>query len=77
MVGHLKNTNDTRESAAIYVADLLLDEMANIHVYDPKVNEKSIYDDLNYLGSRDNDENKKLLQLMMIHMKIVKMRQQY
>ena len=56
-----KDTNDTRESAAIYVADLLLDEMANIHVYDPKVNEKSIYDDLNYLGSRDKDENKKLV----------------
>ena len=56
-----KDTNDTRESAAIYVADLLLDEMANLHVYDPKVNKTSVYHDLNYLGSRDKDENKKLV----------------
>ena len=56
-----KDTNDTRESAAIYVADLLLDEMANIYVYDPKVREEQIYSDLNYLGSRSNEENKKLL----------------
>src|SRR5690606_7682467 len=32
-----KDTNDTRESAAIYVADYLLNEEANIIVYDPKV----------------------------------------
>ena len=43
------------------MADLLLDEMANIYVYDPKVREEQIYSDLNYLGSRSNEENKKLL----------------
>ena len=32
-----KDTNDTRESAAIYVADQLLSEGAEIVVYDPKV----------------------------------------
>jgi len=32
-----KDTNDTRESAAIYVADALLNEQAEIRVYDPKV----------------------------------------
>jgi len=32
-----KNTNDTRESAAIYVADQLLSEGAELDVYDPKV----------------------------------------
>ena len=32
-----KDTNDTRESAAIYVADDLLNEQAVIAVYDPKV----------------------------------------
>ena len=31
-----KDTNDTRESAAIYVAEQLLSEGAQIHVYDPK-----------------------------------------
>ena len=32
-----KDTNDTRESAAIYVADDLIHEQAQIAVYDPKV----------------------------------------
>ncbi len=54
-----KDTNDTRESAAIYVADDLLNEQANIAVYDPKVEEKNIYSDLNYLGNRNAEENAK------------------
>lgn len=56
-----KDTNDTRESAAIYVADHLLNEKANIHVYDPKVKAAQMYSDLNYLGTRGADENKALL----------------
>ena len=54
-----KDTNDTRESAAIYVADDLLAEQANVVVFDPKVNENQIYYDLNYLESRTEEENKK------------------
>ena len=54
-----KDTNDTRESAAIYVSDHLLHEQANIMVYDPKVLEGQIYFDLNYLGTRTPEENKK------------------
>ena len=54
-----KDTNDTRESAAIYVADYLLSEQANISVYDPKVSEKQILFDLNYLESRSEVDNKK------------------
>lgn len=54
-----KDTNDTRESAAIYVADALLDEQAEIHVYDPKVKPQQIYNDLDYLGNRTIEENKK------------------
>jgi UDPglucose 6-dehydrogenase len=53
-----KDTNDTRESAAIYVADHLLEERAKIHVYDPKVSSKQIQNDLNYLGTRSAEENK-------------------
>lgn len=53
-----KDTNDTRESAAIYVADLLLEELATIHVYDPKVQEHQIMDDMNYLQTRSPEENK-------------------
>ena len=52
-----KDTNDTRESAAIYVADSLLYEQARLAVYDPKVTEKNILADLNYLDTRSNDEN--------------------
>lgn len=56
-----KDTNDTRESAAIYVADDLIFEQAKITVYDPKVTEKQILFDLNYLHSRTEEENKKHL----------------
>uniref|UniRef100_UPI00404925BB UDP-glucose 6-dehydrogenase n=1 Tax=Flavobacterium sp. TaxID=239 RepID=UPI00404925BB len=47
-----KDTNDTRESAAIYVADSLLDEKANITVYDPKVEKSQIFNDLLYLENK-------------------------
>ncbi|MGX7668075.1 UDP-glucose 6-dehydrogenase [Flavobacterium pedocola] len=53
-----KDTNDTRESAAIYVADDLLSEQANVSVYDPKVEAEQIYFDLNYLETRQESENK-------------------
>lgn len=45
-----KDTNDTRESAAIYVARDLVNEQANIAVFDPKVPESQIMDDLDYLN---------------------------
>ena len=54
-----KDTNDTRESAAIYIADGLLNEQANIVVYDPKVDDDTVYKDLNYLGTRDSNENER------------------
>lgn len=59
-----KDTNDTRESAAIYVADNLLNEHANIYVYDPKVAEHQIYFDLDYLNSRSSEENKERLKVV-------------
>ena len=59
-----KDTNDTRESAAIYVADALLDEKAEIVVYDPKVNKKTIYADLDYLNLRSAEENRRLLKVV-------------
>jgi len=54
-----KDTNDTRESAAIYVADYLLKEEANIAVYDPKVSENKVLADLDYLESRKPELNRK------------------
>ena len=56
-----KDTNDTRESAAIYVADDLLNEQAIIAVYDPKVKPAQMWSDLNYLDSRSEAENQKQL----------------
>ena len=56
-----KDTNDTRESAAIYVADDLLNEQAVIAVYDPKVKPAQMWSDLNYLNSRSEAENQKQL----------------
>lgn len=53
-----KDTNDTRESAAIYVADDLLSEQAHLSVYDPKVREEQVLADLNYLETRSESENK-------------------
>lgn len=41
-----KDTNDTRESAAIDVSKYLLEEQAVLHIYDPKVSEQQIYIDL-------------------------------
>ncbi len=54
-----KDTNDTRESAAIYVADNLLYEQANIAVYDPKVDHKQVLFDLDYLETRTKEANAK------------------
>ncbi|GGG36502.1 UDP-glucose 6-dehydrogenase [Bizionia arctica] len=59
-----KDTNDTRESAAIKVADNLLNEQAEIAVFDPKVVEERIYADLEYLATRSNEDNRKLLKVI-------------
>ena len=47
-----KDTNDTRESAAIYIADHLIENEAQIHVYDPKVSGEQIKNDMQYLWSQ-------------------------
>lgn len=52
-----KDTNDTRESAAIYVADDLLNEHAHLAIYDPKVSRKKMLADLDYLETRSPEEN--------------------
>ena len=43
------DTNDSRESAAIYVSDFLIDAGAEIAVYDPMVKPQNILNDLNFL----------------------------
>ena len=62
-----KDTNDTRESAAIYVADQLLSEGAEIVVYDPKVTLERMHMDLQTLwefrGESQVEIQDKLLKL--------------
>ncbi|KQB44180.1 UDP-glucose dehydrogenase [Flavobacterium daejeonense] len=52
-----KDTNDTRESAAIYVADDLINENATLAIYDPKVSYKKVLADLDYLETRATSVN--------------------
>ncbi|MGE4287698.1 MAG: UDP-glucose 6-dehydrogenase [Salinivirgaceae bacterium] len=56
-----KDTNDTRETAAMYVADILMEDRAEIVVYDPKVKPEQMYADVDYLNTRSETENKALL----------------
>ncbi|MDB4270226.1 nucleotide sugar dehydrogenase [Flavobacteriaceae bacterium] len=52
-----KDTNDSRESAAINVAYELLKEGAELHIYDPMVSEDRIFSDLlNLFGSKESSE---------------------
>lgn len=59
-----KDTNDTRESAAIYVADLLLYEQAHVSVYDPKVKAEQVYTDMDYLNTRSSEDNRKYVEVV-------------
>jgi UDPglucose 6-dehydrogenase len=54
-----KDTNDTRESAAIYVANDLINEQANLALFDPKVSYEQVLSDLNYLETRNPIDNEK------------------
>ncbi|ETO14870.1 hypothetical protein RFI_22497 [Reticulomyxa filosa] len=51
-----KDTGDTRETAAVYVAKHLLDERAKIAIYDPRVSEAQIKMDFDYYEALPKDE---------------------
>lgn len=61
-----KDTNDTRESAAIFVCRDLLKERAKLTIYDPQVNEAQVRYDLEQVmlgeDGRLSDESTRLLQ---------------
>jgi len=46
-----KNTGDTRESAAIYIARHLMDEGAHLEIYDPKVTEQQVVAEMTGVSS--------------------------
>lgn len=52
-----KNTGDTRESAAISICKILLEEGAHLNVYDPKVEETQILNDLTHPSVTHSPEN--------------------
>jgi len=65
-----KNTNDSRESAAIYVAAQLLEKGYSLSVYDPMVSAERIHLDLSILfesQNKDKKQVKKLLANLTIH----------
>lgn len=55
-----KNTNDSRESAAIYVTDILIAEGAEVHVFDPMVKKERIHQDLILLWEARNLSKKEV-----------------
>jgi len=57
-----KDTNDTRESAAIYVSDNLINNGIRIDVYDPKVNKDQIDFDLSYLNENYDKSSVKFIE---------------
>ncbi len=59
-----KDTNDSRESAAICIADSLINEQAKIAVYDPKVELTQILSDLDYLKTRSANDNSAAIQCL-------------
>jgi UDPglucose 6-dehydrogenase len=54
------NTNDSRESAAIYVAEKLFNSRANLMIYDPMVSQESIFRDISLFwnGSFKNSQDR-------------------
>lgn len=59
-----KDTNDSRESASIYLAKQLLDNNIKINIYDPKVSKARIIKDLALLFKSDNKNHSEVNNLL-------------
>ena len=59
-----KDTNDSRESASIYLAKKILEKNIKINVYDPQVEESRIIEDLSTIFQKNNIDDKKMKQLL-------------
>ncbi len=59
-----KDTNDSRESASIYLAKKILEQNIKINVYDPRVKESRIIEDLSTIFQKNNIDEKKMKQLL-------------
>jgi UDPglucose 6-dehydrogenase len=61
------NTNDTRESPAIYVAEKLYNAGANIQIYDPGVSNTTIENDINSFWKNDFDQIENKIEILYNH----------
>ena len=65
-----KNTNDSRESSSIYVADILIKAGVEVHIYDPMVTKDRIITDLRTLWEAREEPllmiEKKLMQNILV-----------
>ena len=50
------NTNDSRESPSIYITEKLFKAGASLSIYDPKINQAKIFEDINNLWGVDQLE---------------------
>ncbi|XP_022659499.1 UDP-glucose 6-dehydrogenase-like [Varroa jacobsoni] len=55
-----KNTADTRESAAIYVCQQLIEEGARLRIFDPKVKHQQVISDLNDATEKEDTVSKQV-----------------
>ncbi|MBT6170432.1 MAG: nucleotide sugar dehydrogenase [Flavobacteriaceae bacterium] len=55
-----KDTNDSRETAAIYVCDKLLKDGAEINIYEPKIKKDQIHNDLTFLWNLRGEKSNKI-----------------
>jgi UDPglucose 6-dehydrogenase len=58
------NTNDTRESATIYVAEKLYNARANIQIYDPGVSKTTVVNDINSFWKNDFDQIRNKVEIL-------------
>ena len=58
------NTNDTRESAAIFVAEKIYNAGAKLEIYDPKVSKESIIKGINYYWRTGPDLSQDRIRVM-------------
>ena len=59
-----KNTNDSRESASIYLAAALLDKQINLNIYDPMVKQSRIFNDLKQILKNDNKTDNEIKNIL-------------
>lgn len=62
-----KDTNDSRESAAIDIANYLVEEQAELHIYDPKVTSQQILTDIEKVTGQNA---RQFLNQIIIHNKV-------